>query len=65
MPRIPQLIEGGHQVTRELAIPVSYEGRHVAWQRFDRVVDNAVIAEIKAMEKLSRRLSPTHNVPAR
>ena len=53
MPRIPQLIEGGHQVTRELAIPVSYEGRHVAWQRIDRVVDNAVIVEIKATEKLS------------
>ena len=48
-----ELIERGHQVTRELAIPVSYKGRHVAWQRIDRVVDNAVIVEIKATEKLS------------
>ena len=48
-----ELSERGHQVTRELAIPVSYKGRHVAWQRIDRVVDNAVIVEIKATEKLS------------
>ena len=43
----------GHQVVRELAVSVSYHGQHVAWQRLDLVVDDAVIIELKATEKLS------------
>ena len=48
-----ELIDRGHQVVRELALPVSYKGRHVAWQRLDMVVDTTVIVESKATERLS------------
>lgn len=48
-----ELVERGHVVRRELIVPVSYKGRHLAWQRIDRVVDNSVILELKATEKLS------------
>jgi GxxExxY protein len=47
-----ELIERGHEVVRELAVDVTYRGRHIAWQRFDMVVDSRVIVEIKATEKL-------------
>jgi GxxExxY protein len=47
-----ELIERGHAVVRELAVDVSYKGRHVAWHRLDMVVDNRVVVEIKATEKL-------------
>jgi GxxExxY protein len=30
-----ELIERGHAVVRELAVDVSYKGRHVAWHRLD------------------------------
>jgi GxxExxY protein len=48
-----ELIDRGHQVVRELAVPVSYKGRHVARQRLDMVVDGTVIVESKASERLS------------
>jgi GxxExxY protein len=47
-----ELIERGHEVVRELAVGVTYKGVHVAWQRFDMVVDSKVIVEIKVTEKL-------------
>ena len=47
-----ELVDRGHAVVRELAIDVDYKGRHVAWQRLDMVVDNRLILEIKATEKL-------------
>jgi GxxExxY protein len=47
-----ELADRGHHVAREVAVEVSYKGRHVAWQRFDMVVDGKVIVEIKAMEAL-------------
>lgn len=53
-----ELIERGHRVVRELAVSVGYQGRHVAWQRLDMVVDNAVIVENKATEKLSPSAKP-------
>jgi GxxExxY protein len=43
----------GHEVTRELRVPIQFEGRHVAWQRLDLVVDHRVVVETKAAEKLS------------
>ena len=48
----------GHQVIRELGVSVSYHGQHVAWQRLDMVVDDAVIVELKATEKLSPAAKP-------
>jgi GxxExxY protein len=47
-----ELVDRGHAVARELAVDVDYKGRHVAWQRLDMVVDNRLILEIKATEKL-------------
>src|SRR6266550_3658182 len=43
-----ELVDRGHTVVRELAVDVTYRGRHVAWQRLDMVVDNRIILEIKA-----------------
>ena len=53
-----ELTKRGHHVARELAISVSYRGQHVAWQRLDMVVDDAVIVENKATEKLSPNAKP-------
>jgi GxxExxY protein len=47
-----ELTDRGHHVAREVAVSVSYKWRHVAWQRFDMVVDGKVIVEIKATEAL-------------
>lgn len=47
-----ELVDRGHRVVRELAVDISYKGRHVAWQRLDMVVNETVILEIKANEIL-------------
>src|SRR3954471_22542733 len=47
-----ELIERGHTVTREVAVPVGYKGKHVTRQRIDMVVDNKVIVEAKSTEIL-------------
>ena len=49
-----ELRDRGHEVIRELVVDVRYKGRHVAGQRFDMVVDDRVVVENKAAEKLSR-----------
>jgi GxxExxY protein len=48
-----ELLDRGHEITRELSVAVSYKGRHVAWQRVYVVVDRSVIVETKATERLS------------
>jgi GxxExxY protein len=50
-----ELIDRGHRVAREVLTAVEYKGRHVAWQRIDMLVDDRIILEIKASERL-----PTH-----
>src|SRR4249920_129609 len=47
------LIDRGHRVAREVAVEVLFKGRHVGWQRLDMIVDDRVIAENKATEKLA------------
>jgi GxxExxY protein len=47
-----ELTKCGHDVARELAVDIRYKGAHVAWHRLDMVVDNRVIVELKASEKL-------------
>jgi GxxExxY protein len=47
-----ELRDRGHVVVRELVIDVRYKGRHAAWQRLDMVIDDRVIVENKAAEKL-------------
>jgi len=47
-----ELADRGHAVVREVSVEVMYKGRHAAWQRLDIVVDERVIVEVKAAEKL-------------
>ncbi|MEP6492211.1 MAG: GxxExxY protein [bacterium] len=51
----PEYVPGdrGPEAARELALAVSYQGRHVAWQRLNAVVDRAVIVEVKTVERVS------------
>jgi GxxExxY protein len=48
-----ELRNRGHVVVRELIVNVRYKGRDVAGQRLDMVVDDRVIIENKAAEKVS------------
>ncbi len=48
-----ELRERGHLVVRELVVDVRYKNRHVATQRLDMVIDDKVIVEIKATERLA------------
>jgi len=48
-----ELRERGHAVVREVLSEVRYKGRSVATQRFDMVVDDRLIVENKAVEKLT------------
>ncbi len=52
------LRERGHQVARELRVAVSYRGHVVARQRLDMVVDEKVVVESKASEKLPPSAQP-------
>ncbi len=53
-----ELIDRGHQVVRELAVPVYYKDRRIGWQRLDMVVDQRVVVENKATEKLAPAAQP-------
>ena len=48
-----ELRDRGHGVDRELAVRIDYQGRPVCWIRLDFVVDQRIVIEIKATEKLS------------
>jgi len=47
-----EMRDRGHGVVRELMIPVRYKGQDVAKQRLDMVIDDKIIVENKATEKL-------------
>jgi len=47
-----ELRDRGHSVVRELMIQVRYKGQDVAKQRLDMVIDDKIIVENKATEKL-------------
>lgn len=47
-----ELRERGHTVDREVVFEVQYKGRNVATQRLDMLIDNRVIVENKAAERL-------------
>ena len=48
----------GHKVDRELMVPIYYKGKLVARQRVDMVVDDRVIVECKATERLAQSAGP-------
>lgn len=47
-----ELHDRGHVVEREMSIDVRYKGRRVAGQRLDMVIDERIIVENKASERL-------------
>jgi len=48
----------GHKVDREVSVPIYYKGRLVARQRLDMVVDDKVIVECKATDRLAPSAAP-------
>jgi GxxExxY protein len=48
-----ELRDRGHIVARELFVDVRYKGQRVATQRLDMVIDDKIVVENKATEKLS------------
>jgi GxxExxY protein len=46
------LVARGHKVDREVAVPVYYRGEPLAWQTVDMIVDERLILENKATERL-------------
>lgn len=47
-----ELLDRGHKVDREVGVRISYKGRHVCWIRLDFIVDDGIVLENKATEKL-------------
>jgi GxxExxY protein len=52
------LVAKGHKVDREVAVMVYFRGEPLARQTLDMVVDERVIVEIKATERLHPSASP-------
>lgn len=48
-----ELTKRGHRVSREVLVPVYYLGDLIGYQRLDMLVDDRVIVENKATERLS------------
>jgi GxxExxY protein len=48
-----ELLDRGHRVGREVAIPVFYKGLELCSQRLDMIVDEKVVVEIKATHSLA------------
>lgn len=46
------LVSRGHRVDREVAVPVYYRGEPLAWQTLDMIVDEKLVVEIKATDRL-------------
>ena len=47
-----ELLKRGHEVLRELGVPVMYRGEPLAYQRLDLVVDRKLIVETKSTYEL-------------
>lgn len=48
-----ELRRRGHQVTREISVPVYYRGERIGLQRLDMLVDGRLVIEIKAAQSAS------------
>jgi GxxExxY protein len=46
------LVAKGHRVDREVAVMVFYRGEPLAWQTLDMIVDEKLVLETKATERL-------------
>jgi GxxExxY protein len=47
-----ELLERGHQVFREVSVPVTYKGHHLGNQRIDIIVDDRLVVEVKSSLEL-------------
>ena len=47
-----ELSARGHKVAREVLVPIYYFGELAAYQRLDMIIDDRVIVELKASERL-------------
>ena len=52
------LVAKGHQVDREVSVMIYYRGQPLARQTFDMIVDQKVIVENKATERLQSTALP-------
>ena len=46
------VVAKGHRVDREVAVMVQYRGEPLAWQTLDMIVDEKLVLETKATERL-------------
>jgi GxxExxY protein len=51
-----ELAEGGLRCARQVRVPLTYKGRHLGEYRLDLLVEDAVVVEVKAVE----RFDPVH-----
>lgn len=49
-----ELLKRGHQVGREVWVPVTYDGEELCRQRIDMIVDNKLVIECKASIELPK-----------
>jgi GxxExxY protein len=47
-----ELVAKGHRVDREVGVIVYYRGEPLAWQTLDMIVDEKLVLEVKAAERL-------------
>ena len=47
-----ELVAKGHRIDREVAVMVYYRGEPLAWQTLDIIVDQKLVLETKATERL-------------
>jgi GxxExxY protein len=47
-----ELTARGHRVAREVAVMVHYRGEPLTWQRLDMIVDEKIVLETKAGDRL-------------
>jgi GxxExxY protein len=52
-----ELSESGCRCARQVAVPLVYKGRSIGDYRLDLIVDDAVVVEVKAVE----RFDPVHD----
>jgi GxxExxY protein len=52
------LVAAGHRVDREVAVMVYYRGEPLAWQTLDMIVDERLVLETKATERLHPSAAP-------
>ena len=58
-----ELHSRGHEVAREVSVPVFFKGEEVARQRLDLIVDSKVVIEVKSTESLHAAADPLHRPP--